>query len=124
MLKFLKMTVAEDAITTVEVQVVVLAEAVQVVTEVQHQEEKAILHQDVKVLVDLEAIEVQRHAKVVLAEEANPEVHQPQELAVSLTEVQDLLMLLDVMVVLLKDQQDVLKVLATHQEKEDRGEVN
>lgn len=101
MWKFLKTTVAEDAITTEEVQVV-LAEVVQVVTEVQLQEEKEILLQDVK--ADLEATEVQLQEKVVLAEEANQEVHRLQELAVSQTEGQDPQKLQDVTAVLQKDR--------------------
>ena len=64
MLKFLKMTVAEDVITTEEVLVVLVAE------EVQLQEEKETLLQDVKVLVvDLEATEILHHVKVVLDQE-------------------------------------------------------
>jgi hypothetical protein len=120
MLKFLKTTVAEDAITTEEVLVVVLAEDVQVAKEVQLQEEKEVLLQDVKVLVaDLEATETQLHVKVVL----DQEVLQLQELAVSLIEALDQQMLQDVTVVLLKDQQDVLKALVRLQEKEDQEEV-
>jgi hypothetical protein len=114
------MTVAEDAITTEEV-LVVLAEVVQVVIEVQLQEEKEALLQDVKVQVAVsEATEVQRLVKVVLDQEAV----QLQERVVSLTEGQDLLMLQDVMVVLQKDRLDVLKVLVMHQEKKDQEEVN
>lgn len=113
------MTVEEDAITTEEVLVALVAE------EVQLQEEKGTLPQDVKVpVVDLEATEVQHHVKVVLVEEANLEVHHLLELAVSLREALDQPILQDVMVVLQKDQQDVLKVLATRQEKEDLEEVN
>jgi hypothetical protein len=120
MWRFLKMTVAEDAITTEEV-LVVLAEVVQVVIEVQLQEEKEALLQDVKVQVAVsEATEVQRLVKVVLDQEAV----QLQERVVSLTEGQDLLMLQDVMVVLQKDRLDVLKVLVMHQEKKDQEEVN
>jgi hypothetical protein len=125
MWKFLKTTEADDAITTEEVLVVVLAEVlaevVQVAIEVLLQEEKETLLQDVKVLVaDLEATEVLLHVKVVLDQEA----HQLQELAVSLKDLQDLQKLQDVMAVLQKDQQDVLKALVTHQEKKDQEEVN
>ena len=116
MLKFLKTTVAEDAITTEEV-LVVLVEDVQVVIEVQLQEEKEILLQDVK--ADSEATEAQRHAKVVLDQEAVL----LQEQVDSLIDLQDLQMLQDVTVVLQKDQQDVLKVLVTLQEKEDQEEA-
>eukprot|EP00731_Ephydatia_muelleri_P033005 g33005.t1 len=108
MLKFLKMTVAEDAITTGDILEVLVAE------EVLLQEEKEISLQDVK--ADLEAIEVQHHAKAVLA----AEVQRLQEQAVS----QDPQKLPDEMEVLQKDLQDVLKALATHQEKEDQEEVN
>ena len=107
MWKFPKTTVAEDATTTEEVLEVLEAE------EVRHQEEKETLPQDVK--ADLEATEVQLLEKVVLAEEANPEVHQRQE------EKETLLQ--DVTEVLRKDRQDVLKVLVTHQEKEDQEEA-
>ncbi len=123
MLKFLKTTVAEDAITTEEV-LVVLAEDAQVVTEVQLQEEKETLLQDVKVLVvDLEATEVQLLEKVVLAEEANLEVQLLPELADFPKELQDHQKLQDAMVVRQKDQLDARKVLVTHQEKEDLEEV-
>jgi hypothetical protein len=115
MLKFLKMMVAEDVIITEEVLVEVL-----VVEEVLLQEEKAVSLQDVKVLVvDLEAIEVQLLVKVVLVQESIL----LQERVVSQTELQDHLKLQDVMVVLLKDQQDVLKTLVMHQEKKDQEEA-
>jgi hypothetical protein len=115
--------VAEDAITTGDLPVV-LAEVARVVTEVLPLEEKGTLLQDVKVQVaDLEATEVQLQEKVVLAGEANPEVHQLQEQAVSLTDLQDHPTLQDVTAVPQKDRQDVLKVLVTHQEKKDQEEV-
>ena len=123
MLKFLKTTVVEDAIITEEV-LVVLAEDAQVVTEVQLQEEKETLLQDVKVLVvDLEATEVQLLEKVVLAEEANLEVQLLPELADFPKELQDHQKLQDAMVVRQKDQLDARKVLVTHQEKKDLEEV-
>ena len=113
---------AEDAITTEEVPVV-LAEVAPVI-EVLPLEEKETLLQDVKVQVaDLEATEVQLQEKVVLAEEANPEVHQLQEQAVSLTDLQDHQTLQDVTAVPQKDRQDVLKVLGMLQEKKDQEEV-
>jgi hypothetical protein len=112
MLKFLKTTVAEDAITTEEVLVVVLAEVVLVAIEIQLQEEKVTLLQDVKVLVDLEATEVRLLEKVLL----DLEVVLHQELEVSL-------MLQDAKVVRQKDQQDVLKVQVMLQEKEDQEEA-
>jgi hypothetical protein len=94
------------------------------VTEVLPLEEKGTLLQDVKVQVaDLEATEVQLQEKVVLAGEANPEVHQLQEQAVSLTDLQDHPTLQDVTAVPQKDRQDVLKVLVTLQEKKDQEEV-
>ena len=113
MLKFLKMTVAEDAIITEETQEVLVEE------EVMPQEEKETSHQDVK---DLEVIEAQLQEKEVLAEEVSQEVQHP-ELA-SRIEMQDLPMLLDVMGVLRKDPQGVQKVLVMRQEKEDQEEVN
>ena len=112
----------EDAITTEEVPVV-LAEVAPVI-EVLPLEEKETLLQDVKVQVaDLEATEVQLQEKVVLAEEANPEVHQLQEQAVSLIDLQDHQTLQDVTAVPQKDRQDVLKVLGMLQEKKDQEEV-
>lgn len=118
MWKFLKTMEAEDATTTGDLRVV-SAEAVQVAIEVLLHEEKETLLQDVK--ADLEATEVQHLEKVVLVQEAVPR----QEQGVSQTELQDhLLKLQDAMVVHQKDQQDVLKVLATLQEKNDQEEVN
>ena len=105
---------AEDVITTEEV-LVDSAEVVQVETEVQLQDVKEILLHDAR--ADSEAIVVQHQEKVVLEEEANLEAHLLQELTVSQAELQD------VKAVLQKDQQDVLKVLAMHQEKEDREEA-
>ena len=105
MWRFLKTTVAEDAITTEEILVVDLAE------EVLLQEEKEALHQDVK--ADLEATEVQLLEKVDL--EAKEVLDQEEK--VLQTGLQD------VTVVLRKDRQDVLKVLVTHQEKEDQEEA-
>lgn len=100
---------AEDVIITEEVLVDLVVE------EVPLQEEKATLLQDVK--VDLEATETQLLVRAVLVEEV-----QLRELA-SQIEAQDHQRLQDVMVVLPKDQQDVLKVLVTRQEKEDQEEV-
>ena len=112
----------EDAITTEEVPVV-LAEAAPVI-EVLPLEEKETLLQDVKVQVaDLEATEVQLQEKVVLEEEVNPEVHQLQEQAVSLIDLQDHQTPQDVTAVPQKDRQDVLKVLGMLQEKKDQEEV-
>lgn len=123
MLKFLKMTVEEDVITTEEV-LVVSEEVVQVETEVLLQEEKEVLLQDVKVLVaDSEVTEVQLLEKVVLEEEANLEVQQLLELADFPKELQDHQKLHDAMVVRQKDQQDARKVLVTLQEKKDLEEV-
>jgi hypothetical protein len=113
MLKYLKMMVAEDVIITVEVRVV-LAEDVLVVIEVQLQEGKEILLQDVK--VDSEVIVVQLLVRV-LAEEANLEAHQHQEVADFQTEHRD------AMVVLQKGQPDVLKTLEKLLEKEGQEEV-
>lgn len=117
MWKFLKTTEAEDATTTEEV-LVVSAEGVPVAIEVLLQEEKEILLQDGK--AGLEVTEVPHLEKVVLVQE----VVLLQEQAVSLIEHQDLRKLQDAMVVHQKDRQDVLKVLATLQEKNDQEEVN
>ena len=69
MLKFLKMTVAEDAITTEEVLVVLAAEEALVV-EVLEEKEAQRLEAEV---LDQEPKEAQLHVKAVLAEEANLE---------------------------------------------------
>ena len=124
MLKFLKTMVAVDG-TIMGDLLEVLAQVVQAAKEVQLHEEKEVLLQDEKVLVtDSEVIKAQRHAKAVLAEEANHEVHQRQELAVFLIEAQEHPMLQDVMVVLQKDQQDAPKVLAIRLERKDQEEAN
>ena len=117
MWKFLKTTEAEDATITEEIPVV-SEEVVLVEIEVLLQEEKATLLQDVK--ADLEATEVQHLEKVVLVQEVVP----LQEQAVSLIELLDLRKGQDAMAVHQKDQLDVLKVLATLQEKNDQEEVN
>lgn len=117
MWRFLKTTEAEDATTTEEV-LVVLAEVVLVVIEVLPLEEKETLLQDGK--ADLEATEVRHLEKVDLDLEVVPR----QELEVSLIERQDPQMLQDAMAVLQKDPQDVLKVLATLQEKKDLEKAN
>jgi hypothetical protein len=112
--------VAEDAITTEEVLVVVLAEVVRAVTEVQLQEEKVVLLQDVKVLAaDLVAEEVLLLEKVVL----DQEVVLLQELVAFQTELLDHPKLQDVKAVPQKDRQDVLKVLVMLQEKKDQEEA-
>lgn len=92
--------VAEDVIIMVEILVVDLAE------EVQLQEEKEALHQDVK--ADLEATEIQLQEKVV--SEAI-EVRLQEEVKEEKVEF-------------LKEHQDVLKALATHQDQEDQEETN
>lgn len=93
--------VAEDVITMVEVLVVVLAE------EVQLQEEKEILLQDVKAV--LEAIEIQLREKVVL---------EAKELLLHQGEAKE------EKAEFLKEHQDVLKALVTHQDQEDQEETN
>ena len=93
--------VAEDVIIMVEVLVVVLAE------EVQLQEEKEALQQDVK--ADLEATEIQLLEKVV------SEVKEVDLLQEEVKEEK---------VEFLKERQDVLKALATHQDQEDQEETN
>ena len=92
--------VAEDVITMVEILVVDLVE------EVQLQEEKVALHQDVK--ADLEATEIQLQEKVV--SEAI-EVRLQEEVKEEKAEF-------------LKEHQDVQKALVTHQDQEDQEETN
>lgn len=123
MLRFLKMTVAEDE-TIMEETLVVLAEVAQA-KEVQHQEEKGTLLQGEKALEVLEAIvillqekavseeEVLLQEKVVLAEEA---LHQEQ-VDFHLTEDLE-------QKVHQKEHPEDRKVLGMHQEKEDREKAN
>jgi hypothetical protein len=125
MLKFLKMMVAEDVITTEEVLVVVLAEVVQVVKEVLLQEEKEVLHQEEKVLADLEATEILLHAKAVSEEEVQllekvvlvEEVLLQERVVFHLTELQE-------QKVHQKEHQEDRKVLVMLQEKEDQEKAN
>ena len=106
MLKFLKMTVAEDVITTEEVVADLVEE--EAILEVQLQEEKEALLQEEKVQADLEATEILRLEKVDLAEEEKVVFHLTDlELKVHLTE-----------------HLDVLKALVTHQDQEDQEETN
>ena len=93
--------VAEDVITMVEILVVV-----DLVEEVQLQEEKVALHQDVK--ADLEATEIQLQEKVV--SEAK-EVRLQEEVKEEKEEF-------------LKERQDVLRALVIHQDQEDQEETN
>lgn len=93
--------VAEDVIIMAEILVVVLAE------EVQLQEEKEALHQDVK--ADLETTEIQLLEKVV------SEVKEVDLLQEEVKEEK---------VEFLKERQDVLKALATHQDQEGQEETN
>jgi hypothetical protein len=95
------MMVAVDVIIMVEVQVVDLAE------EVQLQEEKEALHQDVK--ADLEATEIQLLEKVV------SEVKEVDLLQEEVKEEK---------AEFLKERQDVLKALEIHQDQEDQEETN
>ncbi len=92
--------VAEDVIIMVEIQAVVLT------VEVQLKEEKEVLLQDVKVV--LEATEIQLQEKVVsevtedqLQEEAKEEKAE-----------------------FLKERQDVLRASVIHQDQEDQEETN
>ena len=125
MLKFLKMMVAEDVITTEEVLVVVLAEVAQVVKEVLLQEEKEVLHREEKVPADLEAKEVQLHVKAVLAEEVQlrekvvlvEEVLLQERVVFHLTGLQE-------QKVHQKELQEDRKVLVMLQEKEDQEKAN
>jgi hypothetical protein len=104
MLKFLKMTVAEDVTITEEVLVEVL-----VAEEVLLQEEKEALLQEEKVqAVDLEAIETQ------LLEKADSD--QEEKVVFHLTDLE--------LKVHLTEHQDVLKALVTHQDQEDQEETN
>lgn len=91
--------VAEDVTIMVEI-LVDLAE------EVQLQEEKEVLHQDVK--ADIEATEIQLQEKVVSeATEVRPQEEVKEEKAE-----------------FLKERQDVLKALVIHQDQEDQEEIN
>ena len=108
MWKFLKMTVADDVITTEEILVVVLAEEAHLLLE-----EKEILHQKEK--ADLEAIEMPLQEKVVLAEE----VLLQEKVALEVTEVP----LQEALAVLTEPQED-LKGLAMPQESADQEKAN
>ena len=100
--------VVEDAITTEEVQVVlVLAE-------------KDVLQAEAV----SEATETQRQEAVVLVEEANREVHQRQDVKVDFHQIalqEDRKVQATVSH---REHQDVLKVHLIHQEKEDQEEAN
>ena len=126
------MTVAEDAITTEEILVVVSAvkekvseaeevqvAAVSVATEVQHQE-AADSVQEKKVVFQIE-----HHAKADLEEEANQEVqhHQDVKADFHLIAHQEDLKLLEAKVSQ-TEHHAVLKVHPMHQEKEDREKAN
>ena len=123
MLRFLKMTVAEDE-TIMEETLVVLAEVAQA-KEVQHQGEKGTLLQEEKALEVLEAIVIQLQEKAVSEEEVllqekvvlEEEALHLEPVVFHLTEVQD-------RKVRLKEHQEDLKVLGMHQEKEDREKAN
>ena len=105
MLKFLKTTVAEDAITTEEILVAEDAKAGLEVTEaVRLQEEKA------------EETEVSEATEVRLQEEKVEEI-------VDL-EVREVVLLQEEKADFLTELQDVLKVLEIHQDQEDQEEVN
>ena len=125
MLKFLKMMVAEDVITTEEVLVVVLAEVDQVVKEVLLQGEKEVLLQEEKVLADLEAIEIQLQERVVSAEEVQllekvvlvEEVLLQERVVFHLTEGQE-------RKVHQKEHQEDRKVLVILQERKDPEKAN
>lgn len=132
MLKFLKMTVAEDVITTEEVPVAVsvvkekasVAEEVLVVavseaTEVQLQE-AADSDQEKKVVFQTE-----HHVKAVLAEEANQEVQLHQDVKVDFHPIalqEDLT--LQEQKVSQTEHHAVLKVHRMLQEKEDQEKAN
>ena len=116
MLKFLKMTVAEDAITTEEVLVVVVLAAEEVlVAEVLEEKEAQRLEAEV---LDQELKEVQLHVKEVLAEEANLEVqlHQDAKAVFLQREHQEEHLLKAFLI----EHQDVLKDHQMHLEKEDQ----
>jgi hypothetical protein len=126
------MTVVEDAITTEEVLVVVLAV-----------KEKALVAEEVLVVAVSAAIEVQRLeavaldqeekvdfltellVKVVLEEEANQEVHQllKEKADFHPNALLDVQMHLD-QADFLKELQDAPKVLQMHHEKEDQERAN
>lgn len=92
--------VAEDVIITEEALEVLAVEEV--------------LLQEEKVLVDLEATEVQLLVKAVLDQEVHPV--QEEKAVFHLKELQEK--------VLQKERQDVLKVLVIHQDQKDQEETN
>jgi hypothetical protein len=106
MLKFLKMMVAEDVIITEEAQVEVL-----VAEEVQLQEEKEALLQDVKVVADRSDSSAPREGGFGPRSSSAPRekvvLHQTDQQKVHLIE-----------------HQDVQKTLVTHQDQEDQEETN
>lgn len=104
MLKFLKMTVAEDVTITEEILVDLEEEA-------QLLEEKEILLQEEK--ADLEATEVLLLEKVV---SDRKEVHQEKKAVFHLTELRE--------TVPQTELQDVLKALEILQDQEDQEETN
>jgi hypothetical protein len=107
MLKFLKMTAAEDVTIT---DVLVAEEALEA------QEEKEILLQDAKVLEEvLEATEIQLQEKVVSeAIEIHLLLKEKVVLEAQLQETKEVLI----------ELQDVLKALVIHQDQEDQEEIN
>ena len=110
MLKSLKMTVAEDAITTEEVLVADL-----VAEEVLLQEEKVVLLQEEKVLADLEATEIRLLEKAV-SDLIEIQLLQEEKAVFHLTELRE--------TVHQKEPQDVLKALVILQDQEDQEETN
>ena len=115
MLKFLKMTVADDVITMEEV-LEVLAEVAQA-KEVQLQEEKVALHQEKRVQADLEVIEIQLLEKVDLVVEVTQEAQlQEEKVVLHQTDLEQK--------VQLTEHQDVPKALVIHQDQEDQEKSN
>jgi hypothetical protein len=96
-----------------------------VVKEVLLQEEKEVLHQEEKVLADLEATEILLHAKAVSEEEVQllekvvlvEEVLLQERVVFHLTELQE-------QKVRQKEHQEDRKVLVMLQEKEDQEKAN
>jgi len=116
-LKFLKMMVAEDVTTMVEVLAdSVEEEVLEAEVSVQTEVLVVVLAEEVQLLekVDLEATEFQLLEKVDLEEEAKAEVHQHQEEKVLFLEMKGLL----------KEHLVVLKVLVMHLDQEDQEKIN
>lgn len=105
MLKFQKMTVAEDVTTTEEILAVVLAEEAQLL------EEKEILLQEERAVLEVKEV----HLREKVASDLK-ETHQEEKVVFHQTDLQE--------TVHQKELQDVLKALVILQDLEDLEEIN